>query len=172
MERSDLSGIPNIDGFDVKPSVGLLQKIVQLAFGPVPLSGDNAPAALEVLFNHCVAEATGRADEKKNVLRRRCWPGESYGRSARAQPDSFLLLVGLDERSLDAEGDLEAQIRAGLRESAVLIVVTSGTEKRLVTMTATGPRTARVRIVAWGSGVLVPRTCARVFWSSGCSPSA
>jgi hypothetical protein len=35
--------------------------------------------------------------------------------------------VWLDERSLDEKADLEEQIRAGLRESAVLIIVTSET---------------------------------------------
>ena len=35
--------------------------------------------------------------------------------------------VWLDERSLDTEGDLERQIREGLRDAAVLIVVASET---------------------------------------------
>jgi len=55
-------------------------------------------------------------------------------RALHAQLEEFLFSylawepsVWLDERSLDAEGDLERQIREGLRDAAVLIVVTSET---------------------------------------------
>ena len=53
-------------------------------------------------------------------------------RALHAQLDEFLYSslqwepsVWLDERSLNTEGDLEHQIREGLRDAAVLIIITS-----------------------------------------------
>src|SRR5689334_5904400 len=58
--------------------------------------------------------------------------GQGAVRAFHAQLQEFLFSylkwepsVWLDERSLDAEGDLEQQIRQGLRDAAVLIVVAS-----------------------------------------------
>jgi TIR domain-containing protein len=74
-------------------------------------------------FRHDAFISYARHDNETGVVR-----------ALHAQLEEFLIhslawepSVWLDERSLDVETDIEEQIRAGLRDSAILIVVTSET---------------------------------------------